>query len=67
MEASQEPLFISVDVETSGPSPSEHSLLSIGACLVFAPEQRFYVELQPVSDAYTSEARETTGTTLLIP
>jgi uncharacterized OsmC-like protein len=26
--------YISVDVETSGPTPGDYSLLSIGACLV---------------------------------
>ena len=61
MESSQKNLFISVDVETAGPSPSEYSLLSIGACMVFDPSIRFYVELQPVSDAYTSEAMQITG------
>lgn len=39
--------FVSVDVETSGPSPSGHSLLAIGACLVDDPERTFYVELRP--------------------
>jgi DNA polymerase III epsilon subunit-like protein len=50
--------FISVDVETAGPNPGTYSLLSIGACLVLEPAQRFYVELQPVNDAITSEAME---------
>jgi ribonuclease T len=50
--------FISVDVETAGPNPGTYSLLSIGACLVSDPAQRFYVELQPVNDAVTSEAME---------
>ena len=50
--------FISVDVETAGANPSQYSLLSIGACLVFEPAKRFYVELQPVNDAITSEAME---------
>lgn len=41
------PAFVSVDIEASGPSPSRHSLLSIGACLVDDPSQGFYAELQP--------------------
>lgn len=41
------PAYVSVDVETSGPSPSRHSLLAIGACLVADPERTFYVELRP--------------------
>jgi DNA polymerase III epsilon subunit-like protein len=43
--------FVSVDVETAGPNPSSYSLLSIGACLVDAPDQGFYIELQPVGEA----------------
>ena len=39
--------LISVDVETSGPSPGTGSLLAIGACLVDEPAQSFYRELQP--------------------
>jgi DNA polymerase III epsilon subunit-like protein len=57
MDSYQKQLLISVDVETSGPTPSAYSLLSIGACLVFDPSQQFYAELQPISDAYTDEAR----------
>ncbi len=48
--------YISVDVEAAGPTPSLYSLLSIGACLVERPEQRFYVELQPLSAVTTPEA-----------
>jgi len=42
-----EPSWVSIDVETSGPDPSRHALLSIGACLVAEPEVGFYVELKP--------------------
>jgi DNA polymerase III epsilon subunit-like protein len=48
--------FISVDVETSGPNPSEHSLLSIGACTLATPRHTFYIELQPDHDHFTHEA-----------
>jgi ribonuclease T len=41
--------YVSVDVETSGPSPSRHALLAIGACLVANPEVGFYAELRPDS------------------
>ena len=61
MESSQKNLFISVDVETAGPSPDGYSLLSIGACMVYEPSKQFYVELQPVNEAYTAEAREVSG------
>jgi ribonuclease T len=43
-------IFISVDVEASGPTPGSGSLIAIGACLVDAPDVGFYVELRPISD-----------------
>ncbi len=48
--------YISVDVETAGPNPSQFSLLSIGACSVSEPESNFYIELQPVNDEMLPEA-----------
>jgi DNA polymerase III epsilon subunit-like protein len=48
--------FIVVDVETSGPSPSQYALLSIGACTLAQPEETFYVELRADSDAFLPEA-----------
>ncbi|MBN1248090.1 MAG: 3'-5' exonuclease [Anaerolineae bacterium] len=45
----QHEAYISVDVETSGPNPSDYDLLSIGACLAEDIEQGFYIELQPVT------------------
>ena len=53
--------FISVDVETSGPTPAQYSLLSIGACLVDDPAHTFYVELRPLSPAATEEAMQIHG------
>lgn len=53
--------WISVDVETSGPAPSIHSLLSIGACLVDDPEVGFYIELKPTTDAATESALAVSG------
>lgn len=41
-------VFISVDIEASGPIPGEYSLLSIGACMVDNPDESFYAELKPV-------------------
>ena len=49
-------IFVSVDVETSGPTPGRYSLLAIGACLVDDPARTFYAELQPVGEAATVEA-----------
>lgn len=41
-------VFISVDVEASGPTPASGSLISIGACRVDDPDNSFYAELWPV-------------------
>ena len=40
-------LWFSVDVECSGQTPLDGSLISIGACLVDDPKKCFYVELRP--------------------
>lgn len=61
MKSPVDDVYISVDVETAGPNPSQYSLLSIGACLVFEPANTFYVELQPVNDLFTSEALQISG------
>lgn len=53
--------YISVDVETAGPYPADYSLLAIGACAVFEPAETFYVELQPVQDAFSPEALQVSG------
>jgi DNA polymerase III epsilon subunit-like protein len=51
MNASQTPteVYISVDVETAGPNPSQYSLLTIGACTIGEKPNTFYVELKPVN------------------
>lgn len=49
-------LYISVDVEASGPIPGEYSLLSLGACVVGDPSRRFYVEFIPLNDNSVPEA-----------
>ena len=56
--------FISVDVETAGPSPGQYSLLSIGACTISSPQQTFYVELQPLNDLMQPEAYAIHGLSL---
>jgi ribonuclease T len=48
--------YISVDIETAGPNPSQYSLLSIGACVLSNPQETFYVELKPVNDEMIPEA-----------
>lgn len=57
----QREIFISVDVETSGPVPGEYSLLSIGACSVFDPDNGFTCEIKPISEKFEPKALEVTG------
>lgn len=57
-------LYVSVDVETSGPIPGEYSLLSIGACLVAEPAVSIYLELQPDSTKHDPEAVSVSGLSL---
>lgn len=57
-------IYISVDVETSGPVPGEFSLLSVGACLVQNPTKSIYIELQPDSLRHDAEALAVTGLSL---
>jgi DNA polymerase III epsilon subunit-like protein len=49
-------VLVSVDVETSGPSPSVASLLAIGACLVEDPTEGIYLEVRPRADRGWDEA-----------
>jgi ribonuclease T len=55
------PVYISVDVETAGPSPSGHALLAIGACVVDDPDRHFYAELRPDRDGVDDEAVAVSG------
>ena len=52
----KEECYIVFDIEASGPFPSKYSLLSIGACTLQEPRSTFYVELNPDSENYTTEA-----------
>jgi DNA polymerase III epsilon subunit-like protein len=61
----QNEIYISVDVETSGPYPGKYSLLSIGACVVDNPYITFYIELKPISKAATEEAIAIHGLSLV--
>lgn len=54
-------VYVSVDVETAGPNPSQYSLLSIGACLATDPNRSLYVELQPVNGNYDPQALQISG------
>jgi DNA polymerase III epsilon subunit-like protein len=57
-------VFISVDVETSGPVPGEFSLLTIGACDVDDPTRVFSIELRPINKNADPKALEVTGLSL---
>ena len=57
-------LYVSVDVETSGPVPGIYSLLSIGACVISEPNQSIYLELQPDGLKHDPEAVAVTGLNL---
>jgi ribonuclease T len=54
-------VYISVDVEASGPFPPTFSMLSIGACVVERPEATFYGELKPISEQVVAEAIKVVG------
>jgi ribonuclease T len=56
--------FISVDVETAGPTPGDYAMVSIGACLVDEPERGFYIELKPDRDAVVESALAISGLTM---
>jgi ribonuclease T len=49
-------VYLSIDIEASGPIPGDYSMLSIGACVVDRPEDQFYKELRPISTAFVPEA-----------
>lgn len=51
-------IYISVDIEASGPIPGEFSLLSIGACVVNQTSQTFYAELKPLNKNFIKQAME---------
>ena len=57
-------VYLSVDVETSGPIPGEYSMLTIGACVVDDPDQEFTCEIKPISMSAEPEALEVTGLSL---
>lgn len=54
-------VFISVDVETSGPIPGEYSLLQIGACTIHKAGPSFECYVKPVNGNAVPEALAVTG------
>lgn len=57
-------VYISVDIEAAGPVPGEYSMLSLGACVVTAPEITFYTEFKPINDHFVLAALKVGGLTL---
>lgn len=57
-------VFVSVDIETSGPVPGEYSMLIIGACAVDRPTATFQCSLKPIGDGADSAAMAVTGLSL---
>jgi DNA polymerase III epsilon subunit-like protein len=57
-------IFISVDIEASGPIPGEFSMLSIGACDVYEPAAAFLCLIKPISDNFVPEALAVSGFSL---
>lgn len=57
-------VFISIDIETSGPLVGEHSMITLGACLAYKPEVSFSIMLKPIGDKFLAEALDISGLTL---
>jgi DNA polymerase III epsilon subunit-like protein len=57
----EEEVYISVDIEASGPIPGEYSMLSIGACEIGNMKNSFYAEIQPISEKFVKEALDVCG------
>ncbi len=63
MKADKE-IFVSVDIEASGPIPGKYSMLSIGACVASNPAEQFSCFLKPISQEFVPAALEVTGLSL---
>ena len=57
-------IFVSVDIETSGPIHGKYSMLSIGACMASNPTEQFTCLLKPISQEFVPAALEVTGLTM---
>lgn len=57
-------VFISVDIEASGPVPGSYSMLALGACVVGNEAEHFYAELRPISEASVPGAMAVLGKTI---
>lgn len=57
-------IYVSVDIEASGPVPATYSMLSLGAAVVDDQKQTLYVEFRPTNDRFVPEAMKVVGRTL---
>jgi ribonuclease T len=57
-------IFVSVDIETSGPLPGEYSMLAVGACAVDDPNLTFACSIRPVGNGADPAAMQVTGLSL---
>ncbi|MEZ5116736.1 MAG: 3'-5' exonuclease [Candidatus Nanopelagicales bacterium] len=57
-------VYVSIDVETTGPTPHRHAMIALGACLVTRPDDGFYVELRPDRDDVDPDALAVSGLSL---
>ena len=57
-------IYVSVDIETAGPIPGEFSMLTIGACDAYRPDQTFECKLKPINENYDPAALAITGLSL---
>jgi DNA polymerase III epsilon subunit-like protein len=62
--STKEEIFISVDIEASGPIPGEFSMLSIGACNAYRPDETFSCLLKPTSTNTVPDAMTVSGLSL---
>src|SRR4051812_47990989 len=57
-------IFVSVDIETSGPIPGEFSMLTVGACAVDHPNLTFACSLKPIGNGADPAAMQVTHLSL---
>lgn len=61
---SREEVYVSIDIESSGPILGEYSMLSLGAVVVTDISKTFYREFRPITDRYVPEALQISGLSL---
>lgn len=57
-------IYISVDIEATGPIPGEYSMFQLGACVIGRPLERFFTEITLLNNNFVPEALEVCGVTI---